>query len=255
MKRAFPIFAVLTAVLLSYALYEALVAAPTEQTMGNVQRIFYYHVPSAWTAFLLFFVNFVCSIQYLVRRDRVADKIANWVVIVIGVAACMAAFVIRPLPAGIEPSSVATTGLAITGLYFLIKKYFPGERTDALAVVTAEVGVVFCTRGAGDRAAVGASGVGNLVDLGCAPDFNPGALADLHQLPDAAPLFDQRPDAGAGRCSGNFRRARCPAGLLLHLDIPHPASSARDRRRRFDRSPHVARVADQLAGIPVFCRR
>ena len=49
-------------------------AAPTEQTMGNVQRIFYYHVPSAWTAFLLFFINFVCSIQYLVRRNRVADK-------------------------------------------------------------------------------------------------------------------------------------------------------------------------------------
>jgi len=145
MKRAFPIFSVLTAVLLTYALYGALVSAPTEQTMGNVQRIFYYHVPSAWTAFLLFFINFVCSIQYLVRRDRVADNIANWVVIVLGLVTCIAAFVIRPLPAGIEPSSVATTGLAIMGLYFLIKKYFPGARTDVLAVVTAEVGVVFCS--------------------------------------------------------------------------------------------------------------
>jgi heme exporter protein C len=145
MKRAFPIFAVLTAVLLSYALYQALVAVPTEQTMGNVQRIFYYHVPSAWNAFLLFFINFVCSVQYLVRRDRVADTIANWVVIVLGVATCVAAFAIRPLPSGIEPSSVATTGLAIMGLYFLIKKYFSGANTDALAVVTAEVGVVFCT--------------------------------------------------------------------------------------------------------------
>src|SRR6195256_5851498 len=99
MKRAFPIFGVLTAALLSYALYEALVAAPTEQTMGNVQRIFYYHVPSAWTAFLLFFINFVCSVQYLVRRDKVADNIANWVVILLGVGTCVAAFVIRPLPA------------------------------------------------------------------------------------------------------------------------------------------------------------
>src|SRR6266478_4262101 len=145
MKRAFPIFAVLTAALLSYALYEALVAAPTEQTMGNVQRIFYYHVPSAWTAFLLFFINFVCSIQYLVRRDKVADTMANWVAILLGVAACVAAAVIRPLPAGVEPSSVATTGLAATALYFLIKKYFSEKRTEALAVVTAEVGVVFCT--------------------------------------------------------------------------------------------------------------
>src|ERR1700759_5184167 len=111
MKYLFPILAILTGALLWYAMYEALVAAPTEQTMGNVQRIFYYHVPSAWTAFLLFFLNFVCSIQYLVRRDKVADTIANWVVIIIGVAACVGAFAIRPLPAGIEPSSVATTGL------------------------------------------------------------------------------------------------------------------------------------------------
>ena len=99
MKRVFPIFAVLTAVLLSYALYEALVAAPTEQTMGDVQRIFYYHVPSAWTAFLLFFINFVCSIQYLVRPNPVADKLTNWTVIAIGIAACIAAFVI-PSAAG-----------------------------------------------------------------------------------------------------------------------------------------------------------
>jgi len=145
MKRAFPIFALLTAVLLSYALYEALVAAPTEQTMGNVQRIFYYHVPSAWTAFLLFFINFICSIQYLVRRDKVADNIAKWVVILLAVAACVAAFVVRPLPTGMEPSSIAMTGIVIAGLYFLIGKYFSGQRTDALAVVTAEVGVVFCS--------------------------------------------------------------------------------------------------------------
>jgi heme exporter protein C len=145
MKRAFPLFALLTAALLSYALYLALVAAPTEQTMGNVQRIFYYHVPSAWTAFLLFFINFICSIQYLVRSSPVADKLTNWTVIAIGIATCIAAFVIRPLPQGMEPSSVATAGLAIVGLYFLIKKYFSRERADVLAVVSAEVGVVFCT--------------------------------------------------------------------------------------------------------------
>ncbi|HEX3353192.1 MAG TPA: cytochrome c biogenesis protein CcsA [Terriglobales bacterium] len=145
MKRAFPIFALITAALLSYALYEALVAAPTEQTMGNVQRIFYYHVPSAWTAFLLFFINFLCSVQYLVHSSKVADRITNWVVVAVAVATCVAAFAIRPLPAGIESSSVATTGLAIAALYFLIRKYFSGEKSDVLAVVSAEVGVVFCT--------------------------------------------------------------------------------------------------------------
>src|SRR5213594_1442263 len=99
MKREFPILVFLVAAFLGYAAYQALVIAPTEQTMGNVQRIFYYHVPSAWNAFLLFFINFVCSVQYLVRRDRVADTMANWVVIVLGIATCLAAFAIRPLPA------------------------------------------------------------------------------------------------------------------------------------------------------------
>ena len=48
--------------LLAFGLYQALVVAPTEQTMGDVQRIFYYHVPSAWTAILLFFINLIASI-------------------------------------------------------------------------------------------------------------------------------------------------------------------------------------------------
>ena len=76
MKRVFPILAVLTGVLLSYALYQALVAAPTEQTMGDVQRIFYYHVPSAWTAFILFFINFFASVAYLIWRNPKADMVA-----------------------------------------------------------------------------------------------------------------------------------------------------------------------------------
>ena len=76
MNRAFPILGVLTAILLSYALYQALVVAPTEQTMGDVQRIFYYHVPSAWTAFILFTINFVASLVYLARRKLPADMIA-----------------------------------------------------------------------------------------------------------------------------------------------------------------------------------
>ena len=63
MKKAFPILAVLTALLLFYAFYEAMWVAPTERTMGEVQRIFYYHVPSAWTAFVLFFVNLVASVD------------------------------------------------------------------------------------------------------------------------------------------------------------------------------------------------
>src|ERR1700690_2827828 len=76
MKRAFPILGVLTAILLIYALDMALVGAPTEQTMGSVQRIFYYHVPSALIGFTLFFINFGASIYYLIKRCPTADIVA-----------------------------------------------------------------------------------------------------------------------------------------------------------------------------------
>jgi heme exporter protein C len=152
MKKAFPILGLLTAVLLSYALYEALIVAPREQTMGDVQRIFYYHVPSAWTAFLLFFINFVASIQYLVRRNPRTDTVANWFVIAIAVLTFAAGFVIkavpdlmRALPEGMHPSSIASTGPIIAAFYFLIRKYFSEQQADMLALTTAEVGVVFCT--------------------------------------------------------------------------------------------------------------
>jgi len=145
MKKAFPILGLLTAVFLSYALYEALVVAPREQTMGDVQRIFYYHVPSAWTAFLLFAINFLASVQYLVRRNPKTDQIANWVVVAVGVLTCIGAYVIRPLPQDVYPSSIVTTALSVVGIYFLIKNYFSEQGTDILALTTAEVGVVFCT--------------------------------------------------------------------------------------------------------------
>ena len=162
MKRVFPLLALLTAGLLGYALYQALVVAPTERTMGDVQRIFYYHVPSAWTAFLLFFINFLASVQFLVRTNETADRVASGVAIAIGVGACIAEFVIRPLPAGMHHGSIATTGLAVTALYFVIHKLFSEPSVDILAQVTAEVGVVFCTvvlvTGPLWRARYGASG-------------------------------------------------------------------------------------------------
>src|SRR6202034_1359616 len=148
MKRAFPILAVLTGVLLSYAMYQALVVAPTEQTMGDVQRIFYYHVPSAWTAFLLFFVNFLASLQYLATANPSAKRVINWVVIAIAVVGAVAPYipqVQKQLPEGLYPSSVATTAVMIAVLYFLVGKFFIERSLDVLAVTAAEVGVIFCS--------------------------------------------------------------------------------------------------------------
>jgi heme exporter protein C len=145
MRRAFPILAVATLAFLGYAFYAAWFVAPTEQTMGNVQRIFYYHVPSAWTAFLLFFLNFVASVQYLLRPSEVGDKIGKAVALGIAALTCVGAFLIKPLPYELEPGAVATTGIMIAGIYFLVRGFFSERGTDILALVSAEVGVVFCT--------------------------------------------------------------------------------------------------------------
>jgi heme exporter protein C len=75
-RTAFTIFAILVAILLSFGLREALDIAPTEATMGNIQRIFYYHVPSYMAAFTFFFVNLCASVIYLLRRNSAADAVA-----------------------------------------------------------------------------------------------------------------------------------------------------------------------------------
>ena len=43
------------------ALYAAFLYAPTERTMGDLQRIFYFHVSAWWIAFLAFGVVFRCQ--------------------------------------------------------------------------------------------------------------------------------------------------------------------------------------------------
>lgn len=52
------------------------VATPPEKTMGDVQRIFYFHVPSAWIAFLAFFVVFISSIAFLKSGREIWDTVA-----------------------------------------------------------------------------------------------------------------------------------------------------------------------------------
>ena len=61
---------VLTVAAIAYATRLALFVAPTEATMGNMQRIFYYHVPTSMLALLFPYVNFVASLFYLYWRRR-----------------------------------------------------------------------------------------------------------------------------------------------------------------------------------------
>jgi heme exporter protein C len=51
------------------------VSAP-DRDMGHLQKIMYVHVPTAWAGFLAFFVVFVWSIVYLVKRTESSDLLA-----------------------------------------------------------------------------------------------------------------------------------------------------------------------------------
>ena len=150
MKRVFPILAVLTGVLLSYALYEALVVAPTEQTMGNVQRIFYYHVPSAWTAFILFFINFFASIVYLIWRANKADIVAL-VTAEVGVVFCTVVLVTGPIWARPVWGIWWTWDLRLTLTlvlwliyvsYLVLRRFSSSGQTPLLAAVLAVFGAL-----------------------------------------------------------------------------------------------------------------
>jgi heme exporter protein C len=150
MKRAFPILGLLTAALLTYALYEALVGAPTERTMGDVQRIFYYHVPSAWTAFLLFLINFMASIIYLINRSPKADALAV-VCAEVGVVFCTIVLVTGPLWArpvwGIWWTwDVRLTSTLVLWLvyvsYLVLRRFSTSGQTPLVAAVLAVFGAL-----------------------------------------------------------------------------------------------------------------
>lgn len=150
MKRGFTILAIVTGLLLSFGLYEALVGAPTERTMGDVQRIFYYHVPSAWTAFLLFLINFVASIVYLIRRDQKSDILAL-VSAEVGVVFCTVVLVTGPIWARPVWGIWWTWDLRLTltlvlwliyVAYLMLRRFSTSSQTALLAAVLAVFGAL-----------------------------------------------------------------------------------------------------------------
>lgn len=84
------ILAILAALLLCAAQYMVWVYAPVEQTMGAVQKIFYYHLPMSWWGMISFVCVFGGSVQYLrtgeARFDRFAGAAAELGVLFAGLS-------------------------------------------------------------------------------------------------------------------------------------------------------------------------
>lgn len=77
LKRLATIFTFLALIANLLSLFLVFYYAPTEVTMGEVQKIFYYHVPFAIVSYFLLFISFVFSIIFLLRRKIYYDFLAN----------------------------------------------------------------------------------------------------------------------------------------------------------------------------------
>jgi heme exporter protein C len=65
---------IVSIILLGISTYLALVFAPKELVMGDVQRVFYFHIGTAWTALLGFILAAVFSVVYLISKDLKWDR-------------------------------------------------------------------------------------------------------------------------------------------------------------------------------------
>jgi heme exporter protein C len=73
--RLLTIVDVLSLILIAVALWIVLFYAPMEAVMGNVQRVFYFHVSAGWVGMFSFFVSVIAGVFYLRTSDRKWDII------------------------------------------------------------------------------------------------------------------------------------------------------------------------------------
>ena len=128
--------------------YLIFMVAPTDAVLGNVQRVFFFHVPMAIMSFLAFGVVFVASIGYLVGRkpgwDRVAHASAEVGLVFVSLALITGVIWARPVW-GVwwtwEPRLTTTLILwLIYAGYLIIRSYAPNRERGA--VYSAVVGIV-----------------------------------------------------------------------------------------------------------------
>ncbi len=66
---------IISLILLAVSAYLALIFAPTEAVMGQVQRVFYFHVATAWVGMLGFVAAGVSGIAYLRTGNLKWDRV------------------------------------------------------------------------------------------------------------------------------------------------------------------------------------
>ena len=131
LQKTEKIFDILALISVPIGLYFAFIYAPMEIKMGAIQKIFYFHVASAWVGFFAFFITFIMSILFLFTKNFKFDDIAEASAFV-GVIFCTIVIVTGPLWAkptwGVywtwDPRLTSTLILLFTYLFFK-KHIFP----------------------------------------------------------------------------------------------------------------------------------
>jgi heme exporter protein C len=76
LNKIIPILNAAAVVMIAVNLVVTFFYAPTETTMGNVQRIFYFHVGAAWVAAVAFLIALISGIAYLRKPAKIWDTIS-----------------------------------------------------------------------------------------------------------------------------------------------------------------------------------
>ena len=142
------IFSILLFIAVPVGLYFAFFYAPVERIMGIVQKIFYFHVASAWIGFFAFFVTFVASILYLITKKYTFDDIAS-ASAEIGLAFCTIVILTGPLWARPtwgkfwtwDPRLTSTLLLWFIYVGYIMLRQFMDE-SDRRAKFSAAVGII-----------------------------------------------------------------------------------------------------------------
>ncbi len=142
------IFSILLFTAVPVGLYFAFFYAPVERVMGIVQKIFYFHVASAWIGFFAFFVTFAASILYLITKKYAFDDIAS-ASAEIGLAFCTIVILTGPLWAKPawgkfwtwDPRLTSTLLLWFIYVGYIMLRQFMDE-SDRRAKFSAAVGII-----------------------------------------------------------------------------------------------------------------
>src|SRR6266571_2272636 len=145
MRRVLP---PLTGLVMLAALVIVFLLVPTEADMGIVQRIFYFHVSSAWVAFLAFFLVAGASAVYLWNGAPTADRLA-YAGAEVGVLFCTLVLVTGPIWArpiwGVwwtwDPRLTMTVVLWAIYASYLMLRAFGGE-DEAVHRYAAVLGII-----------------------------------------------------------------------------------------------------------------